>query len=343
MVKRERSLMNKAEQRGNPVRNRLSAALFYTLNVLLFPVTLLGYLLWVGKLMGSGRHSGVSGTAQGPLSARWSMHNLGTRPDEPANRLLLVVPNLSPVAVWLTAWPLLLAHRVSGYVPTAFRYPFEGEIPKQYEASARQTFFDAVVERYLADRPQLVILGAGFDTRAWRLPKTAQVRAFEVDTPPTQAIKRAMVQQAGLAATGITFVAADFEREDWLSQLVAAGFDRQQPTLFLWEGVLIYLERAAVEETLRKIAGCAKSSVIAFDYFTTESLESPALYWRYARFATKMAGEPLKFGIDSTPPSRARLADFLHACGLELAEQQTLGQESNGQRAWGGFATAIVK
>lgn len=342
MVKHERSLRNETEQK-RPVGNRLSAPLFYALNILLFPVTLLGYLLWVGKLMGSGRHSGVSGTAQGPLSARAFMHRLGTRPDEAANRLLLVVPNLSPVAIWLSAWPLLLAHRVTGYVPTAFRYPFAGEIPKQYESSARQTFFDAVVERYLADRPQLVILGAGFDTRAWRLPKTAPVRAFEVDTPQTQAIKRAMVQQAGLDATGITFVAADFEQEDWFSQLVAAGFDRQRPALFLWEGVLMYLEREAVSATLHKIAGCAPGSMIAFDYFTTEALESSAFYWRYARYATKKAGEPLTFGIDSTPPSCERLADFLHTCGLDLIEQQTLGQESNGQRAWGGFATAIVR
>lgn len=343
MAMPERSRMNEVEPRKSPVHNRQSAALFYLLSVLLFPVTLLGYLLWVGKLMGSGRHSGVSGTAQGPLSARAFMHNLGTRPDEPAHRLLLVVPNLSPMAVQLSIWPLLLAHRVSGYVPTAFRYPFAGEIPKQYESSARQTFFDAVVERYLADHPQLVILGAGFDTRAWRLPKTTQVRAFEVDTPQTQAIKRAMVQQAGLDATGITFVAADFEQEDWFSKLVAAGFDRQRPALFLWEGVLMYLEREAVSATLRKIAGCAPGSMIAFDYFTTEALTSSALYWRYARYATKKAGEPLTFGLDSTPPARERLADFLHTCGLELIEQQTLGQESNGQRAWGGFATAIVK
>ena len=342
MVKHERSLRNETAQK-RPVSNRLSAPLFFAINVLLFPVTLLGYLLWVGKLMGSGRHSGVSGTAQGPLSARAFMHRLGTRPDEPAHRLLLVVPNLSPVAVRLSVWPLLLAHRVSGYVPTAFRYPFEGEIPKQYESSARQTFFDAVVARHLADHPQLVILGAGFDTRAWRLPKDAQLRAFEVDTPQTQAIKRAMVQQAGLDATGITFVAADFAQEDWFSQLVAAGFDRQRPALFLWEGVLMYLKRESVSATLRKIAGCAPGSMIAFDYFTTEALESSAFYWRYARYATKKAGEPLTFGIDSTPPSRERLADFLHTCGLELGEQQTLGQESNGQRAWGGFAAAIVR
>jgi O-methyltransferase involved in polyketide biosynthesis len=126
---------------------------------------------------------------------------------------------------------------------------------------------------------------------------------------------------------------------------VQAGFDPGKPALFLLEGVIVYLDREAVESTLRKIASTAKGSVVAFDYFTTESLESRALYWRYGRAATKAAGEPLKFGVDSTPPSRERLAEFLRSCGLSLGEQRTLGaeRETEGKRAWGGFATAIVK
>ena len=83
--------------------------------------------------------------------------------------------------------------------------------------------------------------------------------------------------------------------------------------------------------------------MVAFDYLTTEPLESQALYWRYARAGTRAAGEPLKFGVDSTPPSRERLAELLRSCGLALVEQCTLGQETEGKRAWGGFATATVK
>jgi hypothetical protein len=51
----------------------------------------------------------------------------------------------------------------------------------------------------------------------------------------------------------------------------------------------------------------------------------------------------VKFGIDSTPPSRERLAELLRSCGLALGEQRTLGQETDGKRVWGGFASAIVK
>ncbi len=336
-------LMNTYNHKQISARDSLAATVFYILNVLLFPVTLIGYVTWVGKVILSGRMSGVSGTAQGPLSARWFMHHLGTREDEPSNRLLMLLPGVSPLGVRLAVGPMLLAHRLTGYVPKAFRYPFEGDIPKQYEASARVTFFDAIVDRYLPDITQFVILGAGFDTRAFRLPKDTQVQSFEVDTPKTQAIKCEILKKAGIEAALITFVAADFEKEDWLNQLVDAGFDKSLPALFLWEGVSMYLDREAVEDTLRKIASCASGSVVAFDYFTTESLQSLALYWRYGRAATRAAGEPLKFGIDSTPPSSERLALLLQSCGLSLGEQRTLGKETERERAWGGFATAIVK
>jgi O-methyltransferase involved in polyketide biosynthesis len=105
----------------------------------------------------------------------------------------------------------------------------------------------------------------------------------------------------------------------------------------------MYLDREAVEDTLRKIASTVQGSVVAFDYFTTEPLTSRALYWRYGRSATAAAGEELKFGIDSTPPSRERLAELLRSYGLSLLDQRTLGHETQTERAWGGFATVMVE
>lgn len=241
------------------------------------------------------------------------------------------------------AGPTLLAHRLTGYMPKAFRYPFEGEVPVQYQASARQTFFDNVVDRYLSDIKQFVILGAGFDTRAYRLPKEARVQSFEVDAPKTQLVKRELLKKIGIDSMGVTFVSANFEQENWLSKLIDSGFDLGKPALFILEGVILYLDREAVEDTFRKIASTAKGSVVAFEYFTTEPLESNSLYWRYGRAAVKAAGEPMKFGIDSTPPSRERVAELLQSCGLILVEQRTLGQETERKRAWGGFAAATVK
>lgn len=323
------------------MRKLISAAAFYLLCALMSPLILTGYIVWVGTAIATGR-SGVSGTAQGPLTARFSEHNLGTRQDEAADRLLRTLPGVPALGLRLTAGPVLLAHRLTGYVPRAFRYPFEGEVRPQYEAAARIGFFDAVVDQYLPEVAQFVILGAGFDTRDYRLPADTRARVFEVDSAKTQMIKRETLKKAGIDSSGVTFVPADFEQQDWFAGLTAAGFDPGEPTLFLWEGVTMYLDRAAVEDTLHTIASTAPGSVVAFDYFTTEALESPTLYWRYGRATTKAAGEVLKFGVDSTPPSRERLAELLRCCGLALSEQRTLGQDSPTRRAWGGFATATV-
>jgi methyltransferase (TIGR00027 family) len=323
------------------MRKLVSAVAYYIVCIVMSPLILVGYIVWVSRTIASGR-SGVSGTAQGPLAARFSEHNFGTRQDEAADRLLRALPGVPPLGLHLAAGPVLLANRLTGYVPRAFRYPFEGDIPPRYEASARISFFDAAVDRYLPDVAQFVILGAGFDTRAYRLPNDTRVRVFEVDTPRTQMVKRDTLKKAGIDSSGVTFVPADFEKEDWLARLTAAGFDPGERTLFLWEGVSMYLDRAAVEDTLRKIASTAHGSVVAFDYFTTEALESRALYWRYGRAATNAAGETLKFGVDSTPPSRERLAGLLRSCGLTLSDQRTLGDDTQTRRAWGGFATATV-
>jgi methyltransferase (TIGR00027 family) len=320
----------------------IASTAYYSLNALLFPATLTGYALYIGKLV-AGRRSGVSTSAEGPLLARATQHALGAREDEPARRLLAALPNISPLGLRLVSGPMLLAHRLTGYVPRAFRYPFEGAIPEQYEGVARASFFDDAIGSHLDAIQQLVILGAGFDTRAYRRPTGTRVRSFEVDVPETQAAKREALQEAGIDSTGVTFVAADFEKEDWLARLVSAGFDRGRPGFFLWEGVTMYLDPEAIEATLRKIASTAKGSVVAFDYFTTEAIESRAPYWRFGRAAARAAGEPLKFGVDSTPPSRERLAALLHSCGLELLDHRTLGPDTEAKRAWGGFATAVVK
>jgi hypothetical protein len=102
------------------------------------------------------------------------------------------------------------------------------------------------------------------------------------------------------------------------------------------------LNEEAVKDTLRKIASTAKGTIVAFDYFTSDVLESQELTMRSVRASLAAGGEPLKYGVDSTPPSRERLIELLQACGLTLIEQQTLGQETGGKRAWGGFAIARV-
>jgi methyltransferase (TIGR00027 family) len=114
---------------------------------------------------------------------------------------------------------------------------------------------------------QYVLLGAGLDTFAHRNPfEDAGLRVFEVDHPATQAWKRRRLADAGLQSpASLTFAPVDFERETLADGLAAAGFDPTSPALFAWLGVVVYLTRDAVMETLRFIAGLPAAEVV-FDY-----------------------------------------------------------------------------
>lgn len=86
--------MKENYQKAESARGPAAAAAYYLLSALLFPVSLAGYAIWVGRALRTGRGSGVSGTAQGPLSARCFEHPLGTREDGPTSRLMTALPNV---------------------------------------------------------------------------------------------------------------------------------------------------------------------------------------------------------------------------------------------------------
>jgi methyltransferase (TIGR00027 family) len=146
---------------------------------------------------------------------------------------------------------------------------------------------------------QLVLLGAGFDSRAWRLGALAGVAVFEVDHPATQAKKRA-VMQGDPPAGNVAFIPWDFER-DPLDRLDARlgldGHDARAPTMTILEGVLPYLTEEAAASTFRSIARySAPGSPVAFTYTDRALIEARAKSneRRFLRFL----GEPFRFGFD---------------------------------------------
>jgi hypothetical protein len=111
---RARRQQRQVAQRGEDdsrehMRKLVSAVAYYVLSTLMPPLILIGDVGWVGKTIATGR-SGVSGTAQGPLAARFSEDNFGTRPDEAADRLIRALPGVPTLGLRLAAGPVLLAH-----------------------------------------------------------------------------------------------------------------------------------------------------------------------------------------------------------------------------------------
>lgn len=124
---------------------------------------------------------------------------------------------------------------------------------------------------------QYLVMGAGLDTFACRNPyRDEGLRVFEVDHPGTQRWKQQLLAEAGIGVpASLTFVPADFERDDLGSALRKAGFHAEQATCVSWMGVTMYLTADAVAATLRMVAGFAAGSRLCFDYRVPVAMLNP--------------------------------------------------------------------
>jgi methyltransferase (TIGR00027 family) len=155
--------------------------------------------------------------------------------------------------------------------------------------AARSRFAEETVAAAVAETAaQVVILGAGLDTFAYRNPHQG-LRVFEVDHPDTQAWKRGLLATAGIRIPdGVVFVPADFETARLDDTLAGSGFDRTRATVFVWLGVVMYLTRQAITETVRFIDRMDGAVWLVLDY-----LYPPADVGQEARAARYAAvGEP---------------------------------------------------
>jgi hypothetical protein len=190
------------------MRTFVKAAVFHVIQIVWSPIAVVVYVPFVIQLIAYSRKSGVSSTTGASLYTRWMQHHLGTRLDEPCVRLTTVLPNFSTSALRLLMNGTLLGHRITGYVPRKYRYPYPGEPPMSQQMAARTTYYDAALDRHLDSIDQLVVLGAGYDTRSYRMPD--RIRCFEIDTPQTQQNKVEMLTRAGLDTSRTTFTSRIF-------------------------------------------------------------------------------------------------------------------------------------
>ena len=165
---------------------------------------------------------------------------------------------------------------------------------------ARTCWLDDVVDTFAEENEgnqfNVVILGAGFDTRCYRLKSIMQkenVHLFEVDASGTQHIKLNALKQANIQCKDVSFVSCDFEYDDWMKTLQSQSYFNQEfPTVFVWEGVSMYLELDIVKSTISKIVSCGPGSCIAFDYMFHESMNDAT------KKAAERIGEPWKCTMD---------------------------------------------
>jgi methyltransferase (TIGR00027 family) len=207
--------------------------------------------------------------------------------------------------------------------------------------------FAAVRSRYAEDElgravergiRQYVVLGAGLDTFAYRSPYPgARLRVFEVDHPATQAWKRDRLHEAGIAIpASLTFAAIDFEKLTLGAGLQQAGFNASEPAFFSMLGVVIYLTRDAVMDTLKFVTSLPPGTEIVFDYAIPPSALSESDRATHDDAARRVAsgGEPWLTYLE--PPTLTR---ELTALGFTRVED--LGPDEIHERFFKGRADGL--
>jgi methyltransferase (TIGR00027 family) len=203
------------------------------------------------------------------------------------------------------------------------------------EESARRAITEGV--------RQLVVLGAGLDTFAYRLEPSEGFRIFEVDHPATQAEKRRRLAAADIPAPAhLTFAPCDFERAELRDALTSAGFDPGRRSFFLWLGVVPYLTESAVFATLNFIAKLPGGAEVVFDYPNPiENVEDSAAREARRTLSERVAalGEPLQtFFVTTDLHEKLRALGFtkIEDLGPREIAARFFPQEALRERSAGG-------
>jgi methyltransferase (TIGR00027 family) len=225
-----------------------------------------------------------------------------------------------PLARAFLTWPLVLVP------PLAAAPGLGGLVPRFIDARwpgvraslvARTRLIDDAIETSLAERiEQVIVLGAGFDSRAYRLPALRDVTVFEVDHPDTQARKRQVLARVpDVSAAHVRFVATDFNQRDLARAMTTAGYRESARTFILWEGVTNYLTEGAVDATLRWCSRARPGSLLLFTYVHRDILTRPEVFVGSGNLFASLekVGERLTFGLE---PSR--VPEFPAERGLSL-------------------------
>lgn len=236
------------------------------------------------------------------------------------------VDDVDPIAESLMPFPLgalvRAAHRAQSRRPLLRQALRSGSLAAHLPL--RTLAIDAVVADAVArGARQLVVLGAGLDARAWRMPELADVLVFEVDHPATQRYKAARIRNRRPTCREVRFVPVDFAKDDLVARLLADGFAADAPVVFVWEGVTMYLPRAATESTLAALVRLSGgSATVAMTYATPRLAGGVGAIRPLVRAAFGLLGEPLR-GL----MGRGEITALVNRAGMRVVQD-------SGPREW---------
>ena len=298
--------------------------IYIPLQILWLPLSILG-VVWVAyKQIVRSKALGLSQTAVEIVNGRWTGHVFGLREDDASCKLAGNLPNNSVLGLSLALFPLMVARVIAGKPILYPQLPEDSASGIANMVFSRSRRFDDLIERYADSAAQLVVLGAGLDIRAYGPLAENGLVMFELDKAETQQAKRMAVARAKLSFDHVHYVEIDFTDPHWINALLASAYDPAKTTIFLWEGVTLYLSEANVRATLAAIkANAAPGSAVVLDFYGQRMLD---LARKGAMAKTLEAtGETMDFGFDFAADSETVLTAFATSAGFHLGSHFFLG------------------
>lgn len=296
----------------------IALIVFIVVQILFLPLTIIGIILLAYKQLSVSKKLGISATALSAIGGRVGASILGTRKDKNAEKLYASLPNASIAGFWLYFFPTYVRYKI---------YPAQMEEGKETLTSlvnsipaSRSVYFDRIIEKQKNNVEQFVVMGAGYDTRCFGDLKN-NFKCFELDQLNTQKLKIESLKKANIDSSHVTFIDVDFTTEKWYEKLERSSYNPTKKTLFLWEGVTLYLSENDVRKTIKEIKTHSVSgSILATDFYA-------------AKFAlikgVKSTNEMFHFTLEFSDNAENVLISFVESENLTLDSFYFMGQASD--------------
>jgi methyltransferase (TIGR00027 family) len=308
--------------------NFISFLIFIPLQILFLPLGLVGVFLAAYKQIIVSKRLGSSQTAIEVISGRWTMHVFGIRKDAAAEKLTRALPNASTTGLWLALFPLWVKYKVCRRYFAYPRLPKEGGETIADLIIARTIYFDRIIDRLADDAEQFVVLGAGYDTRAYGELKNRGLTFFELDQFETQRNKIEQLGKANIDSSHVKFVSVDFTQNRVFDKLEESGYDTAKKTIFLWEGVTLYLSENDVRKMLQEIGMNAVSgSTVVADFYGDRFIQIGKT--KAGKKTLDFTNEGLSFGLPLNTNHESIFNRFITSENLGVGETYFMGAADN--------------
>lgn len=292
----------------------LALLVFIIIQIVFIPFAIIGIIIVTFNQLVISKFLGVSCTAISAIGARWIMDAYGMRKDINTRKLFRTLPNGNAPGLWMLLFPSFIRYKI---------YPVPAEEGKENISNlaiARTTHMDNIINKTKDTAEQFIIMGAGYDTRCYS-DQLNNLKCFELDKANTQKLKMACLKKAGINASSVTFVEVDFTNESWYEKLKASGYDPGKKSIFLMEGVTVYLSEKDVRKVLKEFReNSAPGSILILDIASRRLLSLMR--------GVKSTNELFTFVLDLSSNPENVIRTFIESEQLKLASYHLIGHKT---------------